>query len=122
MSQFEVVKNITLPLFKITEQPGYYRFDDAIHIGKEIAANRAAQKEPPHLARVTNMETGEQGEIILGAVLLKELTENYPNDAYVSKVFLIQKVGVKEGTGGKRYNTYKLAEVRAAKPAKESAK
>jgi hypothetical protein len=100
--QFEVVRHVTLPLFKMDEEDHkyYYRFESAIEQGKELEAVRkrkaadGAQKEvmpPPDLAEVTDLRTGQLGQIIVNAVLKSNLTEKYESDSYVGKCFQITR-------------------------------
>jgi hypothetical protein len=111
----KIVKQITLPLFKI-------RAGDTIYVKVIDKAYRAAalkkpsddpNKLPPMLLNVVNLESGELGQIIPGEILMDLLNDTYPSDGYVKKGFMI-KVGDQKasaGGGGKRYNTYSLAEI-----------
>jgi len=119
--KFTVKKHVTLPLFKWeNNKPYYYRFDAAIEQGKPIKEKDGeSKKEPAYLAPVTNLESGEQGEIILGTVLRGILDEDYPDASYVGKCFeLVQK-----RITGKNYNSYGVTEIEVDSAAqKEPAK
>lgn len=115
---FKKVKNVTLPLIKLENKREYFlRFDGAMHQGKTVDD----KKEPPIMAEVTDMETGEQGLIILGQVLRENLKAAYPEDSYVGKIFSIEKSAPE---GARKYSLWNIAEVEeeadsaAAKPAK----
>lgn len=109
--KFKKVRVVTLPLFKWQANlERYYRFDGAMFQGKpmkENVAEGAKKKEPAILANVTDLETGEQGQIILGKVLQEILTEDYPADAYVGKCFAIEQRKI----AGKDYNGYSVTEI-----------
>ena len=112
---FKVKKHVTLPLLKIMpEKPLYVKFDEAIVKAKPQAGGRvpaadsaAAKKEPPELAHVIDLTTGEHVQIIIGAVLGAELRATYPNDSYVGKAFEI----VQHKVQGKQYATYGITEI-----------
>lgn len=73
--KFAIKKRVTLPLFRIEATPSVLRFESDWYQGKVIESeNRAA----PIMARVTDMMTGEEGEVIAGTVLVSELSRSYP--------------------------------------------
>jgi hypothetical protein len=126
---FKVVRNVTASLLKLVDnKPVFVRFETAAEKAKPAKTVKAGTsevvKEPPFLARVTNLETGEIQEIILGAVLLSELDDGYPEKSYVGKAFRI----CLHKLDGKAYNTYDLDEIEvtpteapaADKPAKKA--
>lgn len=105
--KFTKVRNVTRPVLKLATKTAYYlRFDGAMALGKIVDD----KKEPPMLADVTNMETGEEGMMILGAVLRDNLNEAYPGDAYVGKIFEIVKTAPE---GARKYALWSVAEVSA---------
>jgi hypothetical protein len=109
---FKVKKAVVRPLFKwVNNIEKYFRMDSAIHQGAELSGQKPAadgtKREPAFLAFVTDMETGEEGQIILGKVLRSTLDEHYPNDAYVGLCFAIEQVRDSK----KDYNTYNLSEI-----------
>lgn len=119
---FKVKKHVTLPLFKLDATVKYLRFDTAMAVGKTVDD----KKEPPMMATVTDMETGELGQIILGTVLVSNLNESYPENKYVGKIFAISKTAP-EGT--RKYSLFHITEVEedngeaeAVKPAKPDKK
>ena len=65
-------------------------------------------EEPPMLAHVINMETGEHGQIMVAKIIETELTEQYPNNTYIGKAFGIEKG---ERKPGKRYDPYIIEEI-----------
>lgn len=110
--KFVVKKHVTLPLFKFGADPRYFRIDGEIFVGKDVNEGPGkAKKEPPHMVRVTDLETGEPGEIIVGAVLLGILNENFPDNSYVGKNLSIQKFSPE---GVRKYSLWKVAEVELA--------
>ena len=107
-TKFEVAKHVTLPLFKIGKEPLFCRFESKIVIGKIVDD----KKEPPRMAQVTNMETGELGEIIVGIVLKTNLEENYPDGTYVGKIFRLEKISPE---GARKYSLYNITEMKVKK-------
>lgn len=106
-------KLITLPTFKfVTDVPLNVVIIQPMHIGVKREGRGSSEadkkKEPPTLARVINLDTGEEGQIILASVLKTELAEAYKNDSYVGKAFEMIKQKRKEG---KQYDPYSLAEL-----------
>lgn len=105
--KFAVKRAITKTLFKLqNNQPYYLLFTGEIFTGKKIDSGKTKDMEPAELAHVTNMETGEEGQIIVPAVLSKILREEVPG-GYVGKGFEI----VKFRDTGAKYSTFNVAEV-----------
>lgn len=108
-SRFKKVKAITLPLLKMENEVEYYlKFDGPMFLGKAIDD----KKEAATLANVTNLESGEQVQIICATVLRGILDEAYPGEEYVGKCFEI----VKHRDLEKKYNTYSVCEVAEPEP------
>lgn len=112
--KFKKVRVVTLPLFKWQANfERYYRIDGPMFVGKSMKEAPATdgkpskQKEPAVLCNVTDLETGEQGQIILGKVLQEILNEDYPEQAYVGKCFAIEQRKIP----GKDYNGYSVTEI-----------
>ena len=61
-------------------------------------------------ARLIEIEsrTGQKRKLIANKVLERELASGYPDDGYVGKVFLIERLAPK---AGKRYPTYLIEEI-----------
>lgn len=107
----KVKRVLTLPLLKMPEgSTRYVQFTGPTFIGKKIVEAGKPAKEPPTMANVINLETGEMVQIMLGKVLTGILAEEYPSDGYVGKRFSIETCGKKRG-GGNSYNTYRLNEL-----------
>jgi hypothetical protein len=118
--KFSVKNHVTLPLFKLGTEPRYLRFEAPHYVGKVVDD----KKEPPILCRVTDMETEQPGEVILGAVMANKdserpgiLDEKYPNDSYVGKTFQITKLAPE---GARKYSIYQVTEIEI-EPAEQSA-
>ncbi len=106
--KFIRVKSVTRPVFKFpTTASLYLRFDGPIYIAEKSTAPSQKDMEPPHLANVTDMETGEEGQIVLGSVLISELEKAYPGETYVGKIFEIGKKKIPE----KKYSLWTINEV-----------
>lgn len=113
--EFDKVKSVTRMILKPEpNKPFYVEFQGAVTVGEKIKDDG---KEPPHLANVLNLETGEESVIILGAVFLSELTKAYPDDAYVGKQFMVVKQAPE---GVRKYSLWQITEikVKAAKAEK----
>lgn len=109
-----IAKVLTLPLLKIKNGAGpvYIKFTAPTFIGKKIKEDDPKKvKEPPVMANVINLPTGELVQIMLGAVLQGILADDYPNDTYVGKGFMIECCEQKRASSGGNYNTYKVAEL-----------
>lgn len=123
----KIKKHVTLPLLKMVKDTPYYvRFESAMFKAKEVTAARnvdpnsaAAQKrEPPMLAQVVNLENGEMAQIICPAVLVSELNNHYPDEAYRGRCFAIELKKVE----GKSYNLVNVTEIEDPKEAEDAAK
>jgi hypothetical protein len=119
MSNFKRVRNLTLDVLKFVEnEPRYVKITGPIFIGKEQKAKAGdddKKREPAHLAHCVNLEDGAECQIIVSAVVLSVMMDEYPNDGYVGKCFAITK---KSRTPGKQYFPYGVEEIEdPAKPA-----
>ena len=104
--KFTRTRTIAMPLFKlVADVPRFFLADGAMFIGKQIDD----KKEAATLMAVTDLETGEQGQIIIGQVLKELLIEQYPENGYVGKHFEL----CLRKRADKKYNTYDLFEVAA---------
>lgn len=111
MSKFARKNLLTRTTFKLeVDKPSYFKLLAPMHVGQRRVARdgKPSDKEPPTLVNALNLETGEEGQIILAAVLKQEITENYSADSYVGKCFEICKQKRKEG---KQYDPYFIAEI-----------
>jgi hypothetical protein len=61
-----------------------------------------------HIARVTELQSGENFTYVLNAITHDNIVGAYPNDDYVGKCFAIQKLGTVQG---KRYKDVKVVEI-----------
>jgi hypothetical protein len=66
------------------------------------------KKEAPTMANIIELQTGQEMQIILGTVLVGNLTEEYPEGAYVGKSFELVK-SAPEGT--RKYSLYQITEI-----------
>jgi len=103
--QFEVVKNVTLPLLKPQlDVPVYIKVLDPIYLGKKVEQD----KEPATIANIVNLETGEHCQILVPAVLAGIFEDEYPDNAYVNKCFKLTK---HPKASGKRYHLFTVLEI-----------
>lgn len=110
-------KLLTRPVLKfVTDKARYVKIEGAIYIGKEMKQKDGdKKKEPAHLADVIDLESGELAQIIVNAVPLSVLNENYPNDTYVGKCFSITR---QSRQPGKQYDSFKVEEIEDPTPPK----
>ena len=110
--KFKTKKHVTLPLLKMeNNKPIYIQFTEAIFVGKVVDD----KKEPPKMANVINLETGEECQIILGTVLESNLRETYPDDSYVGKQFELVKSAPE---GARKYSLFNITEIEVEKAGK----
>jgi len=64
----------------------------------------AAQMDPATICTVTDVQTGEQGTLIVNATLQSTIEEKYPSEAYVGVVF-----GITRPRQGKAKRYYKFS-------------
>lgn len=115
--KFKKVRSVTLQLFKWkSDQERYYKILSAMFKGQELSKVEfdengvaKAKQEPVTLVNCIDLETGEEGQFIVGQVLRDTWNsdEQYAGDQYVGKCFAItQKRDV-----SKKYNTYTVIEI-----------
>jgi|SRR5882672_2029137 len=116
--QFKRKKLLTRPILKfIKDIPVYIRCEGAIYLGKEMKQQQGEKKkEPAHLADVIDLSTGEVAQIIVNAVPMSVLKENYPEDSYVGKCFAITRQSRKEG---KAYDPFNVEEIEDPSPSEK---
>lgn len=111
---FAIERKVTMPLLKQAEgEKVAVYFVSNIYRGRELKQARGGvqREKPADLANVMNLITGELQSFICAALVKSELTENYPNDGYVGKAFIIERGPKKQG-GARAYNTYNVTEVK----------
>lgn len=104
-------KLLTRPVLKfVMDEPRYIKFEGAIYVGKEMKqkAGDDKKKEPAHLADVIDLATGELAQIIVNAVPMSVLEENYPDKGYVGKCFTIVR---QKRQPGKQYDPFSVEEI-----------
>ena len=105
--RFKRTKSVAVPLFKlVADEPRFFLCEGAMFTGKQIDD----KKEAATLMPVTDLETGEMGQIIVGKVLAELLIEQYEDKTYVGKRFELTL----RKKADKKYNTYDLFEVAEA--------
>lgn len=110
---FKRVKQVTYATFKVrAEEPRFFKFLGPIHVGNAStkAGSDGTPMKPANVALVTDMQSGEQGQIVVPAVLERILLDSYPGESYVGKCFEITKHQPAEG---KRYSTFDVFETAA---------
>lgn len=115
--KFKKVRSVTLPLLKWkNDVERYYKIVSPMFKGQEISKTEydengvaKPKQEPVTLANVIDLETGEEGQIIIGAVLAETWNrdEQYAGEQYVGKSFAITQ----KRDPSKKYNTYTVIEI-----------
>jgi hypothetical protein len=106
MATYSVIKKVTLPLSKwVVDQEKLLTITSEIFTGKEIKGDK--KMEPAELFNAIDLETGEEVQVIVGAVLKGILNDEYPNNGYVGKSFAI----IQHNAQGKKYKTYSVLEI-----------
>ena len=107
---FKVKRNITLPLIKpAIDTPVYIKIASPMFVGKAIQkAGDGKNMEPATLVNCVNLETGEEAQIIVPAVLKGIFEDEFPDEAYVGKAFQITKHAK---VSGKQYHNFSVAEL-----------
>lgn len=107
-SKFTRVRTITQSVLKLKPgQPRFFFLLSAMYTGKKIDVTREAAT----LVHAVDMETGEEGLVIVTAIMKKELQENYPGDSYVRKGFEVCITRAADPAAGVKYNHISLSEV-----------
>lgn len=119
----KILKQVSTNLLKL--RPGmtvYVKITDRMQQAKPLKKGEKTKedgtpREPPTLIPVVNLATGEVQSIIAGSVLRDLLNDEYPSDKYVGRGFMIEVREQKaaQGGGGRRYNTYNVAEIEVPK-------
>lgn len=114
---FKRIKNLTLDILKFVElEPRHVKITGPIHLGKEQKKGKGDEekaREPAHLAPCINLEDGSECQIIVAAVVLSVLEDEYPSGSYVGKCFAITK---KNRVAGKQYFPYSVEEIEDLTP------
>ena len=106
MARYSILKKVTLPLSKwVVDKEKLLTITSEIFVGKEIKGDD--KTKPAELANAIDLETGEEVEVIIGAVLKGILNDEYPNGGYVNRSFAI----VQHNAQGKKYKTYTVIEI-----------
>ena len=106
MAKYSIVKKVTLPLSKwVVDQEKVLTITSEIFTGKEVKGDK--KMEPAELFNAIDLETGEEVQVIVGAVLKGILNEEYPDSGYVGKSFAM----VQHNAQGKKYKTYTVIEI-----------
>ena len=108
--KFRVKRQVTLPLLKPeVDKPIFIKITSDIFLGKEIkGSGEKATMEPAHLVNCINLETGEECQLIVAAVLMGIFEDEYAGNSYVGCSFRIVKGAKKDG---KRYHPYSISEI-----------
>lgn len=109
----KVKQKLTFAQLKLVENvPCYIKITKAIYEGKELKTTGEAKQKPANLMHVTDLSTGEEDMIIVvPSVLQSTLEESYEKETYVGKGFAVVMGEIKEGSGSRKYRTFKIDEI-----------
>lgn len=136
-SRFKIAKRITIPQLKIAAGNEYFvkiltKIEQARNIESSgnvrggTVADKEAKKEPPMVCQVEVLgvitPSGDQEmsgvhQIVCSTIMVKELTEQYPGDAYVGKSFAFSIYKIDK----KAYNGVTITEIAGIEAEKEVA-
>jgi len=109
----KVIKRLIIPLLKMVKgETIEVKLMGAIYTGKPQKDAKEGDK-PADLCNVVNLDTGEEMQIIVPAVLKSNLEEQYPKQGYVDKCFAITKGEQKDSKagGGRKYSEFTILEI-----------
>lgn len=106
----KVKKLVTLPTLTMKAGETYYlKFLTAISKSKVVQKDKdGKEQEAAHIAQVVDLPSGEARTLIVNAVLVSVMSEEYKADAYVGKGFMFK---VEKPKDGKRYKGFSVAEL-----------
>ena len=109
------INAVTRQTLKLEEDvPAYVRILSAIAEGKEIkGTEKDAKMQPARICNVVDLATGQEMQLVCGAIVEANIVESYPNEGYVGKCFEIVKRPKPEG---KRYFLYDISEIEDPAP------
>lgn len=115
-SGLKLKQRLTLPslVMKTKGDARALVFLGPIHESKVVTGKKDAEgkpEKPANVANVGDVTTGEEFVFLVPAVVRSTLTQEYPDDSYVRKVFYIRNEGKREG---KRHIDFTVAEVDAS--------
>ena len=116
--QFRVKSQVSRTVLRQeSEVPFYVEFQSPIAMSG-MDPDNSKYKDPktgggvlPDVADVMNLETGEYQVLIINAVLGSELRRNYPDHAYIGRLFGIVQT---KSDVDRRYKVYKIIEIERA--------
>lgn len=108
--QYKVKKKLILPVLKLEQGvPVYIKANGPIVQSKvNETGKKKADEKPADVMPVINLDTGEEMQIVVPAVVKSTLEETYPDAGYVGHGFEIVKG---EKPKGKRYYQYTVNEL-----------
>lgn len=113
-SGHKVVRQVTASVIKFeVDIPRVVRLEDAMRISsRKVNDDDKKKMGPATIVTATDVVTGEHGVIVCNKVFSGNLTESYPNDGYIGRVFEITKHAKKKGARFE-YSPFDIVEVEA---------
>ena len=108
-------RRVNLPYLPMEKNTLYYvkflgpivQSSDHVRADAEEPATSKRKKAPPKVARVLNLETGEECQIIVPAMMNSTLVDGYPGESYVTLCFEL----IQHRVQGKEYNVCTVTEI-----------
>lgn len=113
---FKRKKAVTVPTLKMAiDKPIYVKFEAITRkqtldkkTGEIKIDSKTGEIDLLPVAKVINLETGENNELVLGSVLIAQLEAEYTAEEITGKCFEIEK---HNKPSGKDYHTYSIYEI-----------
>ncbi len=110
---YKVKKVLTLPVFSLKDAGTILAIKilSAMYEGKPITGEEDSKDKPATLCSVVNLETGEEGQIVVPAMIKSKLEEyGDGDDGYIGRGFEVENLGKKKGKT-RTYNDYRMVEL-----------
>jgi len=106
-NKVEVKTKLVVPQLKYEQhEPCYFKVTGELYQGKPNPEK--PKDKPADLCRVIDLVDGEEKSLVVPAVLKSVWDEDYAENAYVDKCFMLTK---RDKMEGKRYFNYDIAEI-----------
>jgi hypothetical protein len=107
--KFKRIRSVTTSVLKLSPgQPRFLFIASPMFRGREIASQNM---KAPIMVHATDLETGEEGVVILSTAMHRELSESYGAAGYVGKCFELCITRAADKAAGIKYNHVSIAEV-----------
>ena len=112
--KFTVKRQLTFPQLKfVGGVPGYFQPTGPYFEGRERKKKDGSDsdRKPPILCQGIDLMTGQLCQIIVNAKIKQVWDDNYPDNGYVDKQFMITKGDKKETADGASFVDFEVVEI-----------